>query len=59
MMTIMINLEELRDFQNLIKTAGIRHGPFSKEKNRYRIPILDTGPIETFLRLKYMDRIVD
>ena len=54
-MTILIKHEEIRDFQQLVKAQGIRHGPFRKSWRGYDVDILESGPLELYLRLKYSE----
>lgn len=64
MMTIFIKYNELEEFKQTVKDNNIRHGPFRKRHRwpdsltpgqavGYNIDILDAGPAETYLRLKY------
>lgn len=62
MMTITIKHSELREFQQIIKDNNVKHGPFRKSRSYqnggnigYTIDILESGPTDTYFRLKYAD----
>lgn len=61
-MKIFIRNDELPEFKQLVKDNKVRHGPFRRHYSHigqgkfyegYCIEILEPGPTETYLRLKY------
>ena len=56
-MTIFIKTDDLQEFRQIVKNNNVRHGPFRlrmlQNKLGYYVDILDPGPMETFLTLKF------
>lgn len=52
-MNLTIEYRRIREFQEDLKRMNIRHGPFHKNYRGYTVEILDTGPHQPFLLLKY------
>lgn len=40
-----ISRKHIKKLQQMIKSCNIRHGPFQRSENIYKIPIKDTGTI--------------